>query len=141
MNDELAGATIIQAEGQERGNDHFPADSFPDKEQMAEFSTSIQDIMDKDAPQMNISSDAPGTQGPVPKWAKKYPLGLNYKQVEALIAGLAGVLGTSEAVQSKLASSLPQFYSDSGKISMTGMAVMALVVAVIFYFAKQFLLK
>ena len=140
MNDELAGATIIQAEPpeRERGNDHFPADSFPAKEQMAEFSTSIQDIMDKDAPQQ---MDAPGAQGPVPKWAKKYPLGLNYKQVEALIAGLAGVLGTSEAVQSKLASSLPQFYSDSGKVSITGMAIMALVVAVIFYFAKQFLLK
>lgn len=129
MHDELAGTTLISEQKQ---------DSFPDKEQMAEFSTSIQDIMDKDAP---VSATAIMDQPQMPKWAKKYPLGMNYAQVEALLAGLAGVLGTSEAVQSRLASSVPQFYSDSGKVSMTGMALMILIVAVIFYFAKRSFLK
>ena len=116
----------------------------PSKEEMAEFSTSIQDVMDKET---NFASG--GSQGQImldqapiaPKWAKKYPLGLTYQQVEALLAGVAGVIGTSEAVQLRLANMLPQFYSDSGKISMVGMAVMVLIVAAIFYFGKRVILK
>ena len=128
MRDELEGATELEKN--------------PSKEQMAEFSSSIQDVMDK-----NFAND--GGQAPMavmdapvpPKWAKKYPLGLTYRQVEALLAGVAGVIGTSEAVQTRLASLMSQFYSESGKISVTGMAVMVIIVAIIFYFAKQIVLK
>ena len=129
MRDELEGATELEKN--------------PSKEQMAEFSSSIQDVMEK-----NFSSGGGQDQLvvnqseiPRPKWAKKYPLGLSYRQVEALLAGVAGVIGTSEPVQTRLASLMSQFYSESGKISVTGMAVMVIIVAVIFYFAKQIVLK
>ena len=131
MRDELDGATMIQ-------------ENNPSKEEMAEFSTSIQDVMDKETGFSTQGGQGQGVleSAPVPpKWAKKYPLGLSYKQMEALLAGIAGVIGTSEAVQLRLANMLPQFYSDSGKISMVGMAVMVLIVAAIFYFGKQLVMK
>ena len=137
--DELEGATILATDEPEKN---------PSSNQMAEFSSSIQDVMD--APRSeNIPNFSAGggevyqtqTQSK-PAWTKKYPLGLTYKQMEALIAGVAGVIGTSDAVQSKLSGMLPQFYSEAtGKISMTGMAVLVLVVAVLFYFGKQLVMN
>jgi hypothetical protein len=34
---------------------------------------------------------------------------------------------------------VPKFLGDSGDLSVTGMAVSALIAAIIFYFARQFL--
>ena len=110
---------------------------------MAEFSSSIQDVMDAPRGESlpNFSQETYTTPGK-PAWTKQYPLGLNYKQMEALIAGVAGVIGTSEAVQNKIAQMLPQFYSEAtGKVSLTGMAVMVLIVAIIFYFGKQMIMS
>ena len=45
----------------------------------------------------------------------------------------------SKPVQGKLGSMVPKFTGDSGDLSLTGMVVSALVAAIVFYFAKQFL--
>jgi hypothetical protein len=132
IRDELEGSTLISTE------------NIPSSNQMASFSSDIRDVMEpqgEELPQFNSQGASNYDTPQKPSWTKTYPGGLNYKQVEALIAGVAGVIGTSEPVQQKLAEMLPQFYSDSGKVSMIGMAILVLIVAVIFYFGKQMVLK
>ena len=152
MRDEFNGATSLQAASQKKNDELDGATSLQkkndDKEQMAEFSSSIQDVMDAPRGESlpNFSSEGGAEMYTVkaakPSWAKQYPLGMNYKQMEALIAGVAGVIGTSEAVQNRVAQMLPQFYSEAtGKISVTGMAVLVIIVAVIFYFGKQMIMN
>jgi hypothetical protein len=139
MRDELEGATVLQRSETPEKN--------KSSNQMAEFSSSIQDVMDaprsENLPNFNSGGgEMYTTPGSKPNWTKQYPLGLNYKQMEALIAGIAGVIGTSEPVQQKIAQMMPQFYSEAtGKISMAGMAVMVLIIAVLFYFGKQMVMN
>jgi len=137
IRDELDGATLISSENN------------PSSNQMASFSSDIRDVMEPQGEGLPTFSGQGGDMGvssydtpqQKPSWTKKYPGGLSYKQMEALVAGLAGVIGTSEPVQQKLAEMMPQFYSESGKVSLIGMAILALIVAVIFYFGKQTLMK
>jgi len=49
------------------------------------------------------------------------------------------VIAYSKPVQGKLSTMVPKFLGDNGEISMTGMAVTALIAAIVFYFARQFL--
>ena len=65
--------------------------------------------------------------------------GLTDEQFTAAIAGLAAVIAFSKPVQGKLSSTVPKFLGEGGDLSLTGMVVSALVAAVVFYFAKQFL--
>ena len=119
--------------------------------QMAAFSSDIRDVMGSENQQFSAQGgeDTMLVQGPVsnysgttkPSWTKTYPGGLSYKQTEAILAGVAAVIGTSEPVQSKLAEMLPQFYSESGKVSIIGMLVLVIIVAVLFYFGKQTFMK
>ena len=116
---------------------------------MADFSSSIQDVMGENLQNMSKSGGEQGgedytlEQPPGSKvWRdKRYPLGLKKNQVEALLAGVAAIIGTSDSVQSKIADMVPQFYGESGKLSITGMAILVLVVAIIFYFGKQFVMS
>jgi hypothetical protein len=55
------------------------------------------------------------------------------------VAGLAAVLAFSKPVQDKLADMVPKFLSEAGDMTPTGMAVSALLAAVLFYFALKFL--
>lgn len=106
--------------------------------QEMEFSTPISDVID--TPQMLIGEPSE----PVMKKSSsssKYPLNLKKDQVEALIAGVAGILGYSDFIQSKLIDTFPQFISDSGKLSATGSAVTVLIIAVIFYFLRKFIMN
>jgi hypothetical protein len=57
--------------------------------------------------------------------------------MHALIAGVAAVIAFSKPIQSRLADFVPKFLGESGDLSVTGMAVTALVVAVLFYFANR----
>jgi hypothetical protein len=47
----------------------------------------------------------------------------------------------SKPVQEKLSTMVPKFLSESGDMSTTGMVVTALVAAIVFYFARQFIDK
>jgi hypothetical protein len=125
-----------------------------DQSQMADFSTPIEEVMpgpgrmiqdEVMGPPMGPSAMMQGNK-PTPrdggesKGSKsKNPFGLTDDQFLAALAGVAGVIAFSKPVQGKLSTMVPKFLGESGEISTTGLAVTALVAAIIFYFAKQFL--
>ena len=87
-----------------------------------------------------VTGVSPGMIGAPPsKSESKNPLGLTDEQFQAAIAGLAAVVAFSKPVQDKLADTIPKFLSEAGNLSTTGMAVTAILAAVIFYFALKLL--
>lgn len=138
MTDQLGGSTSIVPEPEET-----PIEKNIVEEKM-EFSSSIQDIMAApiDTPPQDST---PHEDVFVPKKSSRaqsspYPLNLTKEQFEALIAGVAAAIAISPMIQDKLADILPSFFNEMGKISTTGYGVTILVVAVIFYFGKQFMM-
>jgi hypothetical protein len=132
MRDELDGCVSLDLEEK----------NVEESQETMEFSTPISDILDSPVPPQMKSFMAP-EDTPVQKKSSgaQYPLGLKKDQMEALIAGLAGVIGFSDPVQNKLIDMFPQMLTDSGKLSMFGMAVVLLIIAVIFYFGRRFIMK
>jgi hypothetical protein len=64
------------------------------------------------------------------------------EQYTALIAGLCGMAAFSKPVQEKLIDMIPSMIKDgTDDLSATGMAIMAAVVALLFYFAKRALIS
>lgn len=123
MRDELTGTTLItdlvHEEKEQKKN--------IGEEQM-EFSTPIEQVLEN-VPSMTQEPKGPATTA--------YPFNLKKSQMEALVAGVAGVIGFSDIIQNKLVDIVPQILNDSGKLSGIGMLVMTLVVAIIFYFLKK----
>jgi hypothetical protein len=135
MTDQMGGATEIAA-------DEPPVEKNIVEEKM-EFSSSIQDVMSApiDTPPQNTDDFViPSAKPSQSARASPYPLNMTKAQFEALIAGVSGAIAMSPMVQDKLADILPSFFNEMGKISGTGYAVTVLVIAVIFYFAKQFIM-
>jgi hypothetical protein len=116
---------------------------------MAEFSSAIDEVMPGPGQMMqNEVQGSPYDQAPPQKKAKtssgsggasKNPFGLTDEQYYAALAGIAAVIAFSKPVQTKLSTMIPKFMSEQGGLSLTGMAVSALVAAIVFYFARQFL--
>lgn len=117
-----------------------------------DFSTPISEVMPSaafesvDAATYNspttqrVTGVSPGMIGAPPtKTEIKNPLGLTDEQFQAAIAGLAAVIAFSKPVQDKLADMIPKFLTEAGNMSTTGMAVTALLAAVVFYFALKLL--
>ena len=133
MRDQLTGTTLISDLMDDKDEVKNPVEKNIDKEQM-EFSTPIEQVMEPQMPSMvPMQSET--------RSSSKYPFNLKKNQVEALVAGVAAVIGFSDVVQNKVADIFPQMLGDSGRLSGVGMGVMALLVAVIFYFLKQFAMK
>ena len=121
-----------------------------DESQMAEFSSSIEEVMpgpgqmmqdevqgspyEQAPPQKQRAGSSKGSAG-----SSKNPFGLTDEQWYAALAGVAAVIAYSKPVQGKLSTMVPKFLGESGDPTLTGMAVTALIAAVIFYFARQFL--
>ena len=72
--------------------------------------------------------------------AKKF-MNLTTEQVEALMAGVICVIAFSRPLQEKLVQVVPQFLNENGSKSTVGLAVTALIAAVLFFFGKKFLMK
>ena len=120
-----------------------------DESQMADFSTPIEEVMA--GPSGMIQDEMMGPALPTQGNKKvsrtssekgsrsKNPFGLTDEQFMAAIAGVAAVIAFSKPVQGKLGEMVPKFLGESGDLSLTGMVVSALVAAIVFYFAKQFL--
>ena len=124
-----------------------------DESQMADFSTPIEEVMAGPGqllqdemmgpPQMQTgnkrvhksdTSSSGGKKG-------KNPFGLTDEQFLAALAGVIAVIAYSKPVQNKLVSMVLKFLTPEGEMSVTGMVVTALVSAVLFYFARQFIEK
>ena len=128
----------------------FEPEKNVDESQMADFSTPIEEVMQGPGgmiqdevmgPPMPTQGNKKTSRGNPDKGSRssKNPFGLTDEQFTAAIAGLAAVIAFSKPVQGKLGSMVPKFTVDSGDLSLTGMVVSALVAAIVFYFAKQFL--
>jgi hypothetical protein len=119
-----------------------------DESQMADFSTPIEELMQNEvsgspyAPQqpqapsaarMNASSEKKKAA------ASSNPFGLTDEQFQAALAGVASVIAFSKPVQSRLRTMVPKFVGESGDVSLTGLAVTALVAALVFYIIKKYL--
>ena len=120
-----------------------------DQDQMADFSSPIEEVMPGPGQMMQNEVMGPPTQmlpGNIPtartskkKSASQNPLGLTDEQFTAVLAGIAAIVAYSPQVQGKLSTMVPKFLNEAGKQSLTGMVVTALVAAIVFYFAKQFI--
>ena len=121
-----------------------------DESQMADFSTPIEEVMPgpnqmiqnevMGPPQMMMPGPAASrTHGRKEESSSKNPFGLTDEQFQAAIAGAAAAIVFSKPVQTRLRSMVPKFVNDSGDTSLTGLISTALVVAVVFYFAKKFI--
>jgi hypothetical protein len=126
----------------------FEPEKNVDESQMADFSTPIEEVMQGPGgmiqdevmgPPMPTQGNKKTSRKSESKGSSKNPFGLTDEQFTAAIAGLAAVIAFSKPVQGKLGSMVPKFTGDSGDLSLTGLVVSALVAAIVFYFAKQFL--
>lgn len=121
-----------------------------DNDQMADFSTPIEELTgpgpmmsQPEAPpmMMNMLPSGPAPARTKKKAATANPLGLTDAQFYAALAGVAAVIAHSEAVQGRLSTMIPRFLSESGKQTTTGMVATALVAAILFYFARKFIME
>ena len=73
--------------------------------------------------------------------ASKHPFGLTDEQYNALIAGVAAVIAFSQPIQDKLSTTIPQFLTEAGTRSTTGLIATGLIAAIVCYLAQRFLNK
>jgi hypothetical protein len=124
-----------------------------DDDQMADFSSPIEEVMPGPGQMMQNEVMGPplGLSGnsPVPRSSKKKsstpasanPFGLTDEQFYAALAGLAAIIAYSEPVQGKLSTMIPKFLAESGKHTMTGSVVTALVAALVFFVARKYVFE
>jgi len=119
-----------------------------DESQMADFSTSIDELMQNEvqgspyAPQQPQAPSASRMNSPSEKkkTATGNPFGLTDEQFQAALAGVAAVIAFSKPVQSRLRTMVPKFVGESGDVSLTGLAVTAFVAALVFYIIKKYVI-
>jgi hypothetical protein len=112
--------------------------------QMAEFSTSLDDVIPP-GPSMQMQDMAFGpvagppqtqqAQQPQQSAGRKIPFGLTPEQYMALLAGIAAVVATSKPIQEKVAQFMPNLVEGS----VSAMAVTAALAALVFFLAHRFL--
>ena len=122
-----------------------------DSSQMADFSSPIEEVMAGPGqmmqdevmgpPQMMSGNKRTPKVDSSSKKSSKNPFGLTDEQFLAALAGVSSVIAFSKPVQEKLSTMVPKFLGESGEMSATGMVVTALVAALVFYFARQFIDK
>lgn len=115
--------------------------------QMAEFSTPIEEVMAGPGQMMQDELMGPAmptsgnkkTSRQTKSASSKNPFNLTDEQYQAALAGLAAVVAFSKPVQTRLTSMVPKALAETGDLSLSGMILTALVAAIVFYFARQFL--
>jgi len=124
------------------------------KETTTMDSTPINDIMMEppmmmDEPKMQgmmPQMTAPQPQGAyatpqAPQPEKKNPLNLTDEQLTALVVAVCTAIAVSKPVQDRLATSIPKFLNEQGGRSMVGLAATGAVAAIVFYIAKDYIVK
>lgn len=120
-----------------------------DESQMADFSTPIEEVMQNEIMGSQMAPSAAvqrRQQHEEPQERKKAaatgnPFGLTDDQFQAALAGAAAVIAFSGPVQSRLRTMVPKFVGESGDVSLTGLAVTALVAALVFYIIKKYVIE
>lgn len=138
------------------GTEEFrvPPPEINSKQIEMDFSTPISDVMPSAAfdsaedsaayvspTTQRVTGIAPGMIGgpPSTKSGGKNPLGLTDEQFQAAVAGVVAVIAFSKPVQDKLADMVPKFLNEAGNLSPSGMAITALITAIMFYLALNVL--
>ena len=67
-------------------------------------------------------------------------MNLTDEQMDALVAAVAAMIAFSGPAQERLASFVPNFVADDGR-SMTGMLVTGVLVAIMYFFARRYVIK
>jgi hypothetical protein len=134
---------LLQSEPENKIEESQMADfSSPIEEVMAGPGQLLQDEVMGGPPQMQTGNKrTPKSDSSDEKRKSNNPFGMTDEQFQAALAGVVAVIAFSHPVQSKLTSTVPRFLTETSELSMTGMAVTALVAAVLYYFAKQYLIK
>jgi len=115
-----------------------------EESQMADFSTPLEELMPGPNQMIQNEMMGPPQQAPMverttkSKKASANPFGLTDDQFQAAIAGVAAVIAFSKPVQSRLRTMVPKFVGESGEVSLTGLAVTALIAALLYYLAKKY---
>lgn len=119
-----------------------------DNKEMAEFSSPIEEVMAGPGQMMQDEVMGPPQTVQSKRVSRKSdkrssgnPFGLTDEQYTAAIAGIVAVAVFSKPVQDKLQEMIPNMMNPAGGMSMTGMAAVALLVAIAFYFVRQTLNK
>jgi hypothetical protein len=150
VNEELARQAL--ARSPEEGSKTVPTgllrlEKKVDESQMADFSTPIEEVMQNEVmgpPTMMGPSAAIQRRQEDPqersskKAASANPFGLTDEQFQAALAGVASVIAFSKPVQTRLRTMVPKFVGESGDVSLTGLAVTALIAAIVFYIIKKY---
>ena len=125
------------------------------KETTTMDSTPINDIMMEppmmtDEPRMQgmmpqMTAPQPQAAYPTPqapsKPEKKNPLNLTDEQLTALFVAACAAAAVSKPVQDRLATSIPKFLNEQGGRSVVGLAATGAIAAVLFYVAKDYVVK
>src|SRR6056300_86658 len=82
----------------------------------------------------------PTPQAP-PQPEKKNPLNLTDEQLTALFVAACTAIAVSKPVQDRLATSIPKFLNEQGGRSVVGLGATGAVAAIIFYIAKDYIVK
>lgn len=118
-------------------------------------STPINDIMMEppmmtDEPRMQgmmpqMTAPQPQAAYPAPQVApqpeKKNPLNLTDEQLTALVVAACTAIAVSKPVQDRLVTSIPKFLNEQGGRSVIGLAATGAVAAIVFYIAKDYIVK
>ena len=118
-------------------------------------STPINDIMMEppmmtDEPRMQgmmpqMTAPQPQAAYPTPQVApqpeKKNPLNLTDEQLTALVVAACTAIAVSKPVQDRLVTSIPKFLNEQGGRSVIGLAATGAVAAIVFYIAKDYIVK
>ena len=118
-----------------------------DESQMADFSTPLEELMPGPNQMIQNEMMGPPQQAPMVERAAKSkksssnPFGLTDDQFQAAVAAIAAVIAFSKPVQSRLRTMVPKFVGESGEVSLTGLAVTGLIVAILYYFAKKYVIE
>lgn len=98
-----------------------------------------QQMMNNMPTQQQVVSPPPPPPPPPPPKSKN-PMNLTDEQMEALIVGVISILVFSRPVQEKLGDFVPNFTGEDGR-TMTGVVVTGLLAAIIYFFARRFIVK
>lgn len=127
---------VPQMNDPEKNMPKLQMDSTPINDVMgAEWETASINAPMAPPPTMPPNMMAPPQQQTAQAAKKANPMNLTDEQMEALLAGLVATIAFSKPVQDKLGGMVPQVAADPG--SVTSMATMGLVAAIIFYFGKR----
>ena len=140
-------STAFKQAGKDMGTNKDTMDSTPINDIMMEppamtEDPRVQGVMPQMVaaqPQAAYPSPSQKTKEEAPE--SKNPLNLTDDQLTSLVVAICTAIAVSKPIQDRLATSIPKFLNEQGGRSMIGLATTGGVAALIFFFAKSYIIK